>query len=940
MLSRQLLSRGITSIRPSRLPVHAIPRNLHIQRHLLGARAYVQDASNLERTAENAQSTSDTKILNKKRLNGVAEASTTTGQPQSSHGYDSPAAVPQSSRSFASDLQQARSEQARQIRGKTTKTPEEIEARRRRNLDAKILKYQQKKAEEMPCPEGMAAEKFAAMTIDERIQLRLDMKKPLTPKQAKDQVAWIKRKGKHAAEKKAAEKQTAEKKAREMQCPEGMNTKDFAAMTVEERMALFVHKGGPTRKKKISLTSEEAEELKIVSKAKRKQALEEKAAKMTPPEGVLAQDFTTMTIEEKVDLLPKPRQNRRDAGIKKNHKPTLVSKKKKVKTVSTRAVQYQNEVVNALREAGVVGDGNDLDFAKGGIFSSADTSRMNIMSRGLCDDVLERLGPSLEKHKGCDLIDINPGVGVWSSKLHDFLKPRNHIMMEPDKIYGGQLEKLVEQDPTYKLLPLSGIIWQNLLKLEEEKLLPHQTWRKLGDPELDKPNDTLLITLNLGYYPRRSYLGFASITHLVIHQLFTATRAHSVFQAYGQVRMLVWVHDYEKRIIVPRTLSLRRKSAIESETCSEYVREVCGADGSTEVSQRGRVVNLISAKRVRKKMEEAGISTPPHRMSRLEADMREVMDLEGEEVDRSHDRSWFGDLAMLQKGLADKKYPFFNDPVNGPVFIENPVELTTKESPRVPKGMLKHLSEPYMKWLELKRRVVSEGNQEKKIQQQSSAYDALEAQWLAVSKSDLPEGEKSQQLQNIEEQIETWFQEVNKQIEFRRRRIIQNITERQAVGLEPPLLEWDRRQYEPLVTKPEEFWPRQEMALLDIKPKTLWPSLTKNALGDYDYYDMLLSCLCHYPNKSIVERLASFAPGADEWIIPRCPSLRDVEKGGVINLDMLTVRNMTTEMLREVFEAFMNWPFRPSKGRMLQMMGSTSVHEEDMEENGQGLQSW
>ena len=160
--------------------------------------------------------------------------------------------------------------------------------------------------------------------------------------------------------------------------------------------------------------------------------------------------------------------------------------------------------------------------------------------------------------------------------------------------------------------------------------------------------------------------------------------------------------------------------------------------------------------------------------------------------------------------------------------------------------------------------------------------------------------------------------------------------ENKGINIETPVLEWDRRPYEPMVTHPKEFWPRQEMALLDIQPKTLWPSLTKNGLGDYDYYDLLLSCFCHYPNKSIVERLQAFAPGADEWIIPRCPSLRDVTKGGCVDLTMMTVRNMTQEHLKDVFEGFVNWPFRPGKGRLLQMLGSTSVHEEERDEEGGG----
>ncbi len=51
--------------------------------------------------------------------------------------------------------------------------------------------------------------------------------------------------------------------------------------------------------------------------------------------------------------------------------------------------------------------------------------------------------PSLERHVGCDLIDIYPGAGLWSRKLHEALQPRSHILMEPDKIYKPFLEPLL-----------------------------------------------------------------------------------------------------------------------------------------------------------------------------------------------------------------------------------------------------------------------------------------------------------------------------------------------------------------------------------------------------------------------------------------------------------------------------------------------------------------
>lgn len=81
-------------------------------------------------------------------------------------------------------------------------------------------------------------------------------------------------------------------------------------------------------------------------------------------------------------------------------------------------------------------------------------------------------------------------------------------------------------------------------------------------------------------------------------------------------------------------------------------------------------------------------------------------------------------------------------------------------------------------------------------------------------------------------------------------------------------------------------------------------------------------------SESVVKRLQSVAPGADEWIIPRCPSLMDPTKGGYLDLEFMTTRSLNLTQLREIIEEFMKWPFRPSKGRLLQSAGSADLHEE------------
>src|SRR4051812_35259567 len=77
----------------------------------------------------------------------------------------------------------------------------------------------------------------------------------------------------------------------------------------------------------------------------------------------------------------------------------------------------------------------------------------------ILDDALTRLAQSLQNHGHCDIIDVNPGVGLWSTKLHEFIKPRTHVLMEPEwKFYSRWLQPLLDQkDSKYVLARYPGI---------------------------------------------------------------------------------------------------------------------------------------------------------------------------------------------------------------------------------------------------------------------------------------------------------------------------------------------------------------------------------------------------------------------------------------------------------------------------------------------------
>lgn len=490
--------------------------------------------------------------------------------------------------------------------------------------------------------------------------------------------------------------------------------------------------------------------------------------------------------------------------------------------------------------------------------------------------------------------------------------------MEPDyKTYLPYLGELLDQeDSKYKLLPLSGLLWENLNKLESEGHLPHQTLRHFDDPEIEKPNNTLLLIANLGYWPRKPYIGFASVTNLVVHQLLTASRAHSIFQGYGQVRMLIWMHDLEKRIVLPRLVSNRRKSSVEAEISCEYIHEVAGADQENEVYRREQSLDLASGQRVAPKMAAAGLRTPPHRMGVLEAEAADAELTATETVGIR--RPFEEELMDLEERLERKVFPIWRDEEGTPHYTPPPVRS------RGPTKSIITRSKEYKRIQTLRWRLKAVGVHNDAIIKKLDSYEALEQEWSELLKSCQPN--KEARMRQVEEAISLWRKEMEKETISFQNKMSLHIEERRGMRTEPPLLMWDRRSMEPLIVNSSEFVPQQPMALLDFKPRSIWPVLRDDRLSNYDYFEFMLMGLFIMPTQSIVAGLRGLAPGADEWILPRCPSMKDTTNGGVADLGLLTVRSLNEQMLKEMFEAFMSWPFRPSKAEMMSRNGSQDVN--------------
>ncbi|KAI9822365.1 MAG: hypothetical protein M1827_000084 [Pycnora praestabilis] len=572
-----------------------------------------------------------------------------------------------------------------------------------------------------------------------------------------------------------------------------------------------------------------------------------------------------------------------------------------------------------------------------------DKTRINIVSPNLCDDVLLQLSPSLQRHKNCDVIEVNPGAGLWSSKIHQQLRPRKHILLEPDEdLYLPFWKPLLDEPGSrYHWVPWSGINWSTYQRIVDEGLLGDQKPLESNDPRLDQPHDCLLFLANLAYYPSKRYMDHQSTAALMMHQLIAAIASHSTVQAYGLVRMLLWVVDGEKRILLPRTISDRRQSAIKAEMCC-ITREIAGAEKTTLMGKdrRDLKIDLESSRRVAQAMAENGTKIPSNRqrLSQKQAHSAiktekagvEEISVRNEDVNLELCRAdetlvWHEELATLQErfreGAFEKYAETLPEGKNGKTRMAGFRRTQTPE---------------YARMLQLQKNLKHERNKKHLINELMKAEDALEDIETHVTGGPLTAIEREKQETKLKRLSEMQKEKLKNLSDRWPSEVEKYSDDRLAFKQNPPLLLWDRRTEEPLTVNDDEFFPPQKLALLDIQPKPL-PSVLRKSPEVYEIFLMMLSHLYAHPKQSIVQGLDSLAPGAVEALIPQVPSLRDPNKGGRRNLDQLRIRSLTPEMLEGLALALEDWPLKPSKAELRAKLGFQTGFNEDYQMRRQSM---
>ncbi|KUJ21485.1 S-adenosyl-L-methionine-dependent methyltransferase [Mollisia scopiformis] len=523
------------------------------------------------------------------------------------------------------------------------------------------------------------------------------------------------------------------------------------------------------------------------------------------------------------------------------------------------------------------------------------SKRMNVVSRSLCDDIIERLKPSLEQYKGCDIIDINPGAGVWSSKLHDHLKPRSHIMMEPDDaVYAPFLQPLVDKpNSTYKLVPKSGIIWTQLEKILTEEYLPQQKKLSSSDPELSRANTSLLVIGNLGVTPRKPYKGFGSLAQLTLYQFLSAMKAHSLFHQYGLIRMLLWVNDEEKSTVLSRSVRQRSKATIEMEIACPQSAEIASSTSRLpEAYQREPSIDFEGLRQVLERMKKNGIKTPPGRESIMMDELAQGTSVETIRKFRERPNQ-VAKLEEMRRGGVD---------------VTSSGKLSGTEDSNLNKyRYIASSLKSFHRKRAAMRELVEEHN---------------EIMALAKDLHNRPSSKETDSTRdNYLQRHAAWRQRVSTEIGLKSNAELQLWLDNWHCFHEQYLI-WDRREFEPLRVRADEFYPQKEMALFDLWPETQSPILRENYPENDEILEFIIAQLYLTPTQSVQKGLGSLWPGAFEWLSEHCPSIKDPTKGGWPDLNEMNIRRLSSDMFLEILEAWVEWPWRPTRWDIMHKLGS------------------
>lgn len=535
-----------------------------------------------------------------------------------------------------------------------------------------------------------------------------------------------------------------------------------------------------------------------------------------------------------------------------------------------------------------------------------------IISPSLCHDALQRLGPSLQAYHGCDLIDINPGTCLWSRRLHDALKPRRHILVEPErKAFDRFITPLIEQEPerythTATLLEAldfsTGSLSQDIVNSGSTEPRAALNNRLLMTVNTTRPIDSFLWSgTNTGHFLNDYYASFRGLGHDV--------------HRYGLIRVLAWIPEAHTSLLVPRTVDQRSRRVVYLEATSS-VSEIAGTGWSraSDTSERPfSWPNLVSeAGSTLRGAETVGdVVVPAARRARPPLP------------------PWWsqpGDLDLLRETPATFHTPNIQEllAIDDRLLIDDPAwrnkALQQKSRTRGNtvdqkrwRALLTQRRSQYEKYLEVFRCV----EQQRHLEQEWRHEVLRDGDILDTGSTEKLKAE-AERIKSAMNKLKRPFMGIGKTA----------IDDYRAYDSRPQALAWNQRPFEPLHVQPQEFAPARPLSLVDIKPSPHF----RERLGtdeECEIFDYVVGRLWQPRMKNDVHSaLTALLQAGVEEFVETCPSLNDPVQGGWYDLTELRLRSLPAELYLDIALAWAKWPFRSPLQQLLPASGANSRFQE------------
>lgn len=542
------------------------------------------------------------------------------------------------------------------------------------------------------------------------------------------------------------------------------------------------------------------------------------------------------------------------------------------------------------------------------------------------DDVLKFYGKKLDKYKGCDILDINPGAGLWSQKLHAFLQPRKHVLLEPnpDRFQTFLDPLLNAPDSKYQLVQKDTNNLQSYRDIVDENVFPEQVRVDPEDDSAQELNTTLLVTGMLVWDPKLPGMAFDSMAKQLFNHFAAAVRTNDLFHAYGRVQTLLWVSAEDFRPVLAESAANYNKNNCLLEM-THYMEQVVNAPRKERGSGKagpGREpqYEIESTVRALQRGRENGMALPPHREDRVHPIAAEIEELSGG-TGRSKN-TWLHDYLITRHhegntpfGLLSESFFTHADREKALQAKYPDIDLSAignarSEKKRVGNYWTGKANHPG-------RAEVTEFSIEKsadralvlKKEHIESLADVGEEMYNAECRAlRMPDGPKKDKLlKEIAELEAKWDAGVNKLQKNYKAAPVAVVDDRLSLRSPPyPRSQWDRRAFEPLTMRTDEVWPPNRLSLISSVP---FPRPAGQTVDWYEWIQDFVFALFTVSSQPLPEALDKMQHGASQ-IMESCPSLTDPEKGGRMNMRHLRVRMLTAEMIEELVRAYRDWPFK------------------------------